>query len=139
SAASRAERAGVVMAAFWRRTPTGTDPNDGPDRRLEAGPGHHSRAAEIPAAYGVPTSCRGLKPLGPRTDCQDVAIQVLEPGALLLAHVRDAIHGLQPGEVVLLERDATVPQLLDRRRQVVDLEGHARRLVRPGELGRVDE
>src|SRR5665809_135030 len=72
----------------------------------------------------------------PLTDGQEVALTVLEPGALLTRDLRDAVDRLEAGYVVFLEHDPTTSQLRARCLEGIDgspqlrvvARGRARRL-----------
>jgi hypothetical protein len=80
-----------------------SQPSQGGLRRRGAGSlaeGLHSLASQ---ASSLP---QALERSGRFTNGEDVSVGVLEPGALEALAVGDAVHGLQPREVVLLESTA---------------------------------
>src|SRR5690606_15549729 len=68
---------------------------------------------------------------------EDVALGILEPGRLLRAEHAHVLHGPEPRQVVVGERDAARLQVADGRGDVVDLEAERRVLgLRSFRLGK---
>src|SRR5207248_6862486 len=83
------------------------------------GPNLSHPVRQGPPAFGAPPA--RLDELAER---QEIAFTVTEPGGLLVSEIGDAIDRFESGKVILLEADATVPEIRDGGRDVLHKPGH---------------